>query len=126
MTIFVNPRAVHLDRLVKLLGMLGSAYAGERAAAGLKAAELVRSLNMTWHEIILAKSIAKPTSKLADTVESKLGTVLACTEPLTDWERRFVRSINGQPRLSLKQRDTLDRLYQKAVAFYEAKNGGGA
>ena len=123
MTIFVNPHAAHLARLAKLLGMLGSAHAGERATAGLKADQLVRSLNLTWQEIILAKSIAKPTAKIADT-ESKLGTVLACTEPLTDWERRFVRSINGQRSLSLKQRDTLDRLFRKATAYYAAKNGG--
>jgi hypothetical protein len=126
MTIFVDPRSGHLDRLIKLLGMLGSAHDGEIAVAGRKAHELLRSLNMTWQEIILAKSIVKPTSKLADTVESKLGTVLACTEPLTPWERKFAHSINGQTRLSLKQRDTLDRLYRKAVAYYQAKNGGAA
>jgi hypothetical protein len=31
-----------LERLIKLLGMLGSAHDGERAAAGLKAHDLIR------------------------------------------------------------------------------------
>jgi hypothetical protein len=46
------------ERLAKLLGMCGSAHAGERAAAAAKAHQLVRSLNLTWHEVIVAPSIA--------------------------------------------------------------------
>jgi hypothetical protein len=45
----LDPQA--LDRLVKLLGMLGSAHAGERSAAGLKANELVRGMGLTWSEV---------------------------------------------------------------------------
>jgi hypothetical protein len=45
------------ERLAKLLGMCGSAHAGERAAAAAKADQLVRSLNLTWHEVIMAPPI---------------------------------------------------------------------
>jgi hypothetical protein len=41
------------ERLSKLLGMLGSTHDGERAAAGLKANQLVRDLGLTWSEIIV-------------------------------------------------------------------------
>jgi hypothetical protein len=40
------------DRLIKLLGMLGSVHAGERAVAGLKASELLRERKLTWHDVI--------------------------------------------------------------------------
>jgi hypothetical protein len=43
-----------LDRLIKLLGMLGSVHDGERAAAGLKAHELIRRHGLTWSDILLA------------------------------------------------------------------------
>jgi hypothetical protein len=38
--------------LVKLCGMLGSDHAGERAAAALKADQLVRANGMTWTDVI--------------------------------------------------------------------------
>ena len=43
-----------VERLIKLLGMLGSAHDGERAAAGLKAHELLRHHGLTWADILLA------------------------------------------------------------------------
>jgi hypothetical protein len=46
-----GPKAA--DHLVKLLGMLGSDHAGERAAAGRKAHEFIRQLGMTWSDVIV-------------------------------------------------------------------------
>src|SRR5262245_43100425 len=43
-----------LDRLIKLLGMLGSAHDGERAAAGLKAHEFIRRHGLCWADVIRA------------------------------------------------------------------------
>jgi hypothetical protein len=45
------------QRLCKILGMLGSTHAGERAAAGLAAHRLLRDLNLTWNEVIAAPSL---------------------------------------------------------------------
>jgi hypothetical protein len=39
-------------RLVKLCGMLGSAHDGERAAAGLKADQLLRENGLRWPDVI--------------------------------------------------------------------------
>jgi hypothetical protein len=41
-----------IDRLIKLLGMLGSAHDGERAAAGLKAHQLVTRSGLQWSDVI--------------------------------------------------------------------------
>jgi len=38
--------------LLKCLGMLGSDHAGERAAAGLKADQIIRQHGMTWSDLI--------------------------------------------------------------------------
>ena len=40
------------SRLVKLLGMLGSDHAGERASAGLAADQLVRSKGLSWADVV--------------------------------------------------------------------------
>jgi hypothetical protein len=38
--------------LIKCLGMLGSDHAGERAAAGLKADQIIRQHGLTWPDLI--------------------------------------------------------------------------
>ena len=48
----LDPRSV--ERLVKLLGMLGSNHDGERAAAALKANALVREHGLVWSDVIPA------------------------------------------------------------------------
>jgi hypothetical protein len=40
------------ERLARILGLLGSAHAGERAAAGAKADQLIRLAGLTWAELI--------------------------------------------------------------------------
>jgi hypothetical protein len=46
----LDPRSA--ERLVKLLGMLGSNHDGERAAAAFKANELVREHGLVWSDVI--------------------------------------------------------------------------
>jgi hypothetical protein len=46
----LDPRIV--ERLVKLLGMLGSSHDGERAAAARKADALVREHGLVWSDVI--------------------------------------------------------------------------
>jgi len=48
------------DRLIKLLGVCGSSHPGERAAAALKADTLVRSLGLTWRDVIIAAPTLQP------------------------------------------------------------------
>ncbi len=48
------------DRLVKILGLLGSDHAGERAAAAHKAHALVRGAGLTWHDVIMPSPPTAP------------------------------------------------------------------
>jgi len=48
----LNPRAA--AHLIKLCGMLGSDHAGERAAAAAMADRFVRTMGMTWTDVITA------------------------------------------------------------------------
>jgi hypothetical protein len=41
-----------IDRLVKLCGMLGSRFMGERATAAEKVTELLEALGLTWAEVL--------------------------------------------------------------------------
>lgn len=48
------------DKLVKLLGMLGSDHAGERAAAGLKAHSLIAGAGLDWRDLIAVAATSEP------------------------------------------------------------------
>jgi hypothetical protein len=48
------------DRLAKILGMLGSAHAGERAAAAAKADALVKAAGATWRDVIMPSPPTAP------------------------------------------------------------------
>jgi hypothetical protein len=41
-----------LPRFIKLCGMLASPNEGERASAALKASEMLKSADLTWHDVI--------------------------------------------------------------------------
>jgi len=41
------------DRLAKILGLLGSDHAAERAAAAAKAYAVVRAAGLTWREVVM-------------------------------------------------------------------------
>jgi hypothetical protein len=102
MTPVLDRRAA--DRLTKLLGMLGSSHNGERAAAALKADELVRELNLTWRDVIrLPKAL--PTN---DT--EKVALALANIDLLTEWEQDFIFTIRWRQRISQKQRVILNQI----------------
>ncbi len=52
-------------RLAKILALLGSSEAGERASAALKAHEMVRSLDMTWDDVLGGRITPAPTARKA-------------------------------------------------------------
>jgi hypothetical protein len=109
------------DRLAKILGLLGSAHDGERASAALKAHDLIRSRNLTWPDVFATKARngarrRAPAPEL-DTVEAKVGFVLANIDVLTLWEEGFLYSINGRRILSIRQLAVLDKLVRKCRAY---------
>ena len=115
------------DKLVKVLGMLGSDHDGEVAAAGRRADAMVKSAGLSWGDVI-ARAVPKPeppqppqrrwrrTTSPSDTA----ALCLLWSEVLTDWETNFCRSIVGRRRISAKQTAVLERLARKVEAFAHA------
>ena len=82
------------QRLLKILGMLASSHAGERAAAGLAAARFLQDRNLQWDNLILHVPKADATELSDLCLCRKYG------EKLTQWEVNFVHGLvnwRGQP-----------------------------
>jgi hypothetical protein len=115
-------------KLVKILGMLGSDYDGEIAAAGRRANAMVRGAGLTWDEVITSSAPIpqqqhRPQRRWR-TPGTPSDTAALCLqwrdEVLTDWETEFCRSIVGRRRISAKQTVVLERLARKVEAFARA------
>ena len=104
-------------KLAKLLGMLGSAHAGERDAAALAAQRFVRDHGVTWHDVLRPT----PGERKLPELGTWRATVRACLErrgSLRPWEAGFLRDLPKFERLSVKQRYVLkeiaDRVLERA------------
>jgi hypothetical protein len=115
-------------KLVKILGMLGSDYDGEVAAAGRRANAMVKDAGLMWDDVIApAVPIPQPPQRPRRrwrTPGTPSGTAALCLqwrdEVLTDWETDFCRSIVGRRRISTKQAGVLARIVDKVEAFARA------
>jgi hypothetical protein len=109
------------DRLVKLLGKLGSDNDAERAVAARLADEHRRKSGLTWHDIILPLAEDRPHKpRKAKSRKPKVQTWLekaqtvAGSSVATDWERAFASKLTtwrGVP--SEKQLTCLERVWRK-------------
>lgn len=52
--------AADRERLVRMLGMLGSSFEGERAAAGLLASRLLAEHKLSWADVIAGGVLCRP------------------------------------------------------------------
>src|SRR4051812_13622557 len=100
------------DRVVKLLGMLGSDHPGEVANAGVAAHRLLKSVGLTWADVIVHTSESAPNPwreprNWQDAVAICLGMADA---PLSDWDRAFLYGIVGREALTERQAAQLDRI----------------
>jgi hypothetical protein len=114
-------------KLAKILGMLGSDYNGEIAAAGRRANAMVKRAGLTWDEVISSSAPIPQQPHRPPRRWRKPGTpsdtaalCLQWSEVLTDWETNFCRSIIGRRRLSAKQADVLARIVDRVEAFARA------
>ena len=120
------------SKLVKVLGMLGSAYDGEVAAAGRRVHSMLQAEGLTWVEVInpaapRSEQPQRPPRRWRRGV-SPTDTAALCLlwpEVLTDWETNFCRSIVGRRRISAKQSVVLERLARKVEAFARATGEWG-
>lgn len=121
-------------RLAKFLGMLGSDHIGERAAAGLKATQLIQSHGVTWADLVQQLNSPAPRrhapgnsnrGKGRDAYFNWQPVAQACIDShdqddvvgpcLSAWEHNFITDIleRDHDNLSEKQADVLRRLAQK-------------
>jgi hypothetical protein len=115
------------ERLAKLLGLLGSDHAGERAAAALKADELLKREGLRWCDVIRPREpLAVETSNNSNSAETVFrpsenddwrAMVRACmaqAAELSARELQFVRTMTrwrGEP--TDKQFEWLESIYER-------------
>jgi hypothetical protein len=106
-------------RLVKVCGLLGSDFDGERAEAARRATQILRDAGLTWRDLVAASPASRPAPREpregrdSATPFDHVATVRKCLDeaPLfSAWECAFLRSIQHWPRLSPRQWDILERL----------------
>src|ERR1700704_3170253 len=101
------------ERLVAILGMLGSNFDGERASAGLLAHRLLTEKNLRWDDVVLQPS-PPATSPRTDPINSDWRRMAASCSRYPDlldrWETDFLNGLPRFPRLSVKQRSILSKI----------------
>jgi len=97
-------------RLVGVLGLLSSDFAGERAAAALLATKMLRDRGLCWSDLIADQIPPSIATRSAAEPTSDFGLCLKHIDKLSDWEKGFVRSLAGVRRRSVKQLAVLSRI----------------
>jgi hypothetical protein len=123
-------------RLVKLAGMLGSSFDGERANAARMATDILREHGTTWAEVLNPSCPPCPTCAARTAQQERSETYRDArsswtrssytsswrelawycqdnADLLSPWERSFIASILQRWRLTPRQEDVLDRIVEK-------------
>lgn len=97
------------NRLVALMGMFGSAHAGERANAASLADRMVRARGLTWNEVVAGQAVQpwRPPPPPSHTPAGASADIAFCArhpQELDEWPAKFIASLRHQRRpLSPKQ-----------------------
>lgn len=103
---------IDLQRLAKVLGLLGSDHSGEVLSAARQAESMRLTAGLTWQQI-LAPALPAPQAALLS-VDAAIRAVCSRPYPLNEWEYGFVDSIRGaRYPLSDRQLETLDQIVTK-------------
>ena len=113
-------------RFVKVLALLASDHAGERAAAAWQATQLLRTTGLTWEQVVTPALAAPPKPERVYPTQpasplfpwaAKINALLCRTEFLTEWEIGFVQDIAKLRRLSPRQVEILLRIFSRVVLW---------
>lgn len=102
-----------LQKLAKLLGMLGSAHDGEVLAAARKAHNLLTAKGASWYDVL---AIPETIQQAAPAHHALARELLAHKRRLTNWERTFLRGILDFSTLTTEQADKLEEIRAKVEA----------
>jgi Protein of unknown function (DUF2786) len=110
----VSPSTPELDRLSKLLELTSSDYDGEALAAARAAHRFLRSLGLTWAELLGTPAAARP-QPVRGPWRLTIEDCLARPGSLMPWQAKFLRSLREFPRISPKQRTVLDQIAERVL-----------
>src|SRR4051794_32015588 len=87
------------EKLIRILGLLGSTHQGERDAAALAAIRLLQQFDLSWHDVVAqsAPADAGPIRLAADW-RALARACLRQKHLLTAWEEQFVRELSAYRR----------------------------
>lgn len=108
-------------KLAKICGMLGSAHDGERAAAALKASQLLGDLDISWNELVMRAFTTLPQQPEIRYSRRYPGwhkyhceqILRYYSNGLSEWDRDFLTSLAGKfgkLHLTEKQEAVLQRI----------------
>ncbi len=109
-----------LDKLIKLCGMFGSEFEGERANAAMMADKMLKKTGIKWENLLKAGDFSSTQShdyadELSD--REKVRYIYENGEAfLTEWEENFIESVIKRTYFSHKQSEIIDRIYEKCIA----------
>jgi hypothetical protein len=112
------------EKLIRILGMLGSDFDGERASAGLLASRLLKVSNITWADVVCIpqqKKAGPPKSGNDDPLgRDWRQTAIRCQQfshLINAWETEFLSGLPDFPRLSEKQKSKLISIVSRLRAY---------
>lgn len=124
-----EPRKItdrHVDRLAKILGLLGSDYEGERATAAHMADRMVRAAGLTWFDVVAGRFAVDPEENTRRKKHKQepppyADAVARCFEAdaqndgkiLTPWECGFLNGIRERVSLTERQQFFFDLIKEK-------------
>lgn len=120
---------VDTRRISIILGMLGSEHVGERAAAGLKADQMVRAAGLTWDSLVAVRRTDEASERdwrEPDDLATAIEVARRYQDHFNRWERRFIESVDARELLTTKQIKHIERLVDRArgIAFRPADYPG--
>jgi hypothetical protein len=114
------------DKFIKLIGLLGSEFAAERAVAAEKATQMLRDRGMTWadafnHTTVEVRyiTVTPPQRDYTEPYDPEWREILETwghSFVLSDWEQEFSQNIVARRNLSEKQVRVIDRIIEKLHA----------
>lgn len=121
-----TPTARAVERLVRLAGMLGSDFEGERANAAALATRALQAHGLTWRELVERAFAHRPAPEPVPRPPRSGPAHLArwlLNQPgdWSEWERKFLANLSawhGAP--TAKQLGILQRLADRVVTTTEA------
>ena len=103
-----------LNKLVAILGRLGSDFDGERAAAGLLASRMLRSKGLTWGDVVASPQIRYSPPRPPPQPKSPAELLAKHRGQLSNWEIDFLTNLtNWRGRYTPKQEACLTRIRER-------------